>query len=185
MLVNAAGRMLGGEYVCACPASFALRHSVTHIMPSKRWNWIVRLLLVLLVGIGIVRMFGSARPSHLGVQNGQLAACPDKPNCVSTQATDDTHRIEPLAFSSGQAEMERVVRDALGGFPRTKIVTDADGYFHAECTSLICRYVDDLEIWIDGKERLIHARSASRVGYSDLGVNRARVEKLFEMLGAQ
>ena len=127
-------------------------------------------------------MLGGSRPTNLGVQDGQLAACPDKPNCVSTQATDDAHRIEPLAFASDPGDMELAVRDAITSFPRTKIITDDGGYFHAECTSLICRYVDDLEIWIDGEARLVHARSGSRMGYSDLGVNRKRVEKLFEAI---
>lgn len=130
-------------------------------------------------------MLGGARPTNLGVQNGRLAACPDKPNCVSTQAAKESHRIAPLAFDSEMTEMESAVRDTLVGLPRTKIITDQDGYFHAECTSLICRYVDDLEVWIDGEARLVHARSASRVGHSDLGVNRKRVEKLFEAIGSK
>ncbi len=179
MLVNAAD----GEYLEWLLLSVLLQPEV-HGMPSKRWKWIVRLIVVLIVGIGVVRMLGGARPTNLGVKNGQLAACPEKPNCVSTQATDEGHQIQPLTFDSEQDAMVAAVRDALAKFPRTQIITDADGYFHAECTSLICRYVDDLEVWIDGEARLVHARSASRVGYSDLGVNRKRVEQLFAAIQA-
>ena len=68
--------------------------------------------------------------------------------------------------------------------PRVEIVTKTDNYLHAEATSQLLRFVDDLEIRVDEAERLIHIRSASRVGHSDLGVNRQRVESIRKLFNS-
>jgi uncharacterized protein (DUF1499 family) len=120
----------------------------------------------------------SGKPENLGVRNGRLADCPDSPNCVCSQATDAEHRIEPFSFTDSPGEALDRLRQALQALPRTTIATDADGYLHAECRSLIFRFVDDVEFLIDPDARVIHCRSASRVGRSDLGVNRQRIERI-------
>lgn len=127
-------------------------------------------------------MFGSKRPSNLGVSDGKLAACPASPNCVSTQADNPDQRIEPLRMVGDLDAVTSIARKTILAMPRSELVVEEQHYCHVECTSLICRFVDDLEIWIDEDSKLIHARSASRVGYSDLGVNRKRVEHIFEKL---
>ena len=72
----------------------------------------------------------------------------------------------------------RAVRTAVEGLPRTKIISSTDDYFHAECSSAVFGFVDDLELHLRLREKLIAVRSAARLGYSDLGVNRRRVESL-------
>ena len=124
-------------------------------------------------------MLGGSRPDNLGVSEGKLAPCPDKPNCVSTQAASPDQRIEPLRMVGDLDAVTLAARYAIQAMPRAKFVVQNETYCHVECTSLICRFVDDLELWIDEENRLIHARSASRVGHSDLGVNRKRVEQIF------
>ena len=114
-----------------------------------------------------------------GVRNGRFAPCPDKPNCVSTQAGGDEQKIDPLPLRQKPSEAIRDLRETIQGMPRTRIVSEDADYLHAEFTSLLFRFVDDLEIWVDETNQLIHARSASRVGYSDLGSNRKRVEAVF------
>ena len=126
---------------------------------------------------------GRIRPGNLGVTDGKLAECPSSPNCVSTQATSESHRIEPLKLAGSPDELLAAVGKIVSEKPRWKVVTETDDYVHIECTSLICRYVDDLEVWADEFKGQVHARSASRVGYSDMGVNRKRVEDLFGRLG--
>ena len=127
-------------------------------------------------------MIGSKRPTNLGVNDGKLAKCPDSPNCVSTQAEDETQRIDPLRFTAADEDVLPAVRAAISALPRTKLITETDDYIHAECRSLIFRFVDDIEIWVDFDNQQIHARSASRVGHSDLGVNRHRVNTVFGKL---
>ena len=111
------------------------------------------------------------RPTDLGPREGGLAPCPDSPNCVSSSATDDLHTIAALAGGWQAA------RDAVAAMPRTVIVTEREGYLHAECTTPLMGYIDDLEL-LQASDGVISVRSASRVGYGDMDANRNRVEAL-------
>ena len=124
------------------------------------------------------------RPDDLGVRSGRLAPCPPSPNCVSSDATDPTHAIAPLAPKGDPSTAWSAVRDAVAATKRTTIVSQQRGYLHAESTSALMRYVDDLELQLRAEEGVIAVRSASRVGYGDMGVNRARVESLRARLAA-
>lgn len=154
------------------------------VRQQKRF-WPVRLLGLLLATVGAVWVMQGRPPADLGVQDGKLAPCPESPNCVSTQAEGEQHAIAPLEFSVDLAAIRTAVRSAILQLPRTKIVEETDNYFHADCRSLVIRFIDDLEVWIDSEQGLVHARSASRVGYSDMGVNRGRVESLFTEIKKQ
>lgn len=70
------------------------------------------------------------------------------------------------------------------GESRTQIVEEKPGYLHAVFTSLIFRFRDDVEILVDDSAKVLQIRSASRVGHSDLGVNRKRVERLRDRFSA-
>ena len=118
------------------------------------------------------------KPKNVGVVDGRLAACPNSPNCVSTQATDNQHKIEAIAFDGSPDDGMRQLKKVLAAIPRMKIITQTENYLHAEATSLIFRFKDDVEFFIDRHARVIHFRSASRVGCSDLGANRARMENI-------
>ena len=120
----------------------------------------------------------SVRPANLGTYQGKLAPCPSSPNCVSSQSSDDAHRISPLTFSGRAADAMKKLTAIVQTFPRTTVITVSDRYLHAEVTSAIFRFVDDLEFLVDDAAKVIHVRSASRMGYSDLGVNRKRVEEI-------
>ena len=118
------------------------------------------------------------RPSNLGVREGRLAPCPGKPNCVCSQDESSKHRIEALTFTdTPQAAMLRL-KEILANMPRTTLIDEQEGYLYFECKSKIMGYVDDLEFHCEPVEKVIHVRSASRIGYSDLGVNRKRVEAI-------
>lgn len=120
-------------------------------------------------------------PSDLGVrENGQLKECPPTPNCVSsfTSATDKEHSIAPLSYIAPLSEEHSRLKKVIQALPRTKIVEEKHTYIRAEFTSFLMRYVDDVEFLFDEKVKLIQVRSASRLGRSDLGVNRKRIELL-------
>lgn len=122
------------------------------------------------------------RPTNLGVVASRLTPCPGSPNCVSSDASDRGHAIEPLALAAPADQAWRGVREVLTALPRTRLIRDEPGYLHAECTSALLGFVDDLELQLRADEGLIAVRSASRVGYSDMGVNRRRVEDLRQRL---
>ena len=155
-------------------------------MMSKRTKrLLIGLALVVVLVVGALAMMSlfSRKPSKLGAVDGRLSPCPASPNCVSTQATDEEHRMEPIMFTGTSDEALQRVKDVVAQMPRTKIVTMEDNYFHAEFRSAIFRFVDDVEFMVDPEAQLIHFRSASRVGYSDMGVNRRRMEKIQAAFG--
>jgi len=119
-----------------------------------------------------------APPATLGLQGRVLHPCPPSPNCVSSDATDPEHAVAPFELAAGASEAWEIAGAAVSDLPRTVIVSRTSDYLHAECTSALLGFVDDLELHLRGSEGAIAVRSASRVGYGDMGVNRERVEAL-------
>jgi uncharacterized protein (DUF1499 family) len=136
---------------------------------------------------GSMGLFSGTRPGNLGVRDGRLAACPDTPNCVSSQsdAGDAGHAISPFAFNGPPAAAWAGMVDVLRQAERCVIIEKKSGYLHAEFTSHIMGFVDDVELLLDEKVSVIHVRSASRLGSSDFGVNRKRIEALRASLAAR
>ena len=139
-------------------------------------------LLLLLPGCA------DSRAAGIDTVGGGLAACPGSPNCVCSTPHPDSPTgavIAPFTYSGAKADAHRRLLAALAQEPRTVVVSDDGTYLHATCTSLIFRFVDDVELLIDDAHHHIEVRSLSRVGYSDLGVNRRRVERLRAAFDAQ
>jgi uncharacterized protein (DUF1499 family) len=135
------------------------------------------LVLLPIVGLALLSAF-SRRPSNLGVVDGHLGACPDSPNCISTEANDREHRMEPLSFRGSAREAVEKIKAVIASLPRTRIVDESENYLHVEFTSALFRFVDDVEFLINEPAATIHFRSASRVGHGDLGANRRRMEQI-------
>ncbi len=117
-------------------------------------------------------------PGGLGVTNGNLLPCPNSPNCVSSQTVDEARYVNPLRYEGTLGEARDRVLSLLGSMERVRIVIAEENYIRAEFTSALFRFVDDVEFYLDGDGKTIHVKSASRIGYSDLGVNRRRVETI-------
>jgi uncharacterized protein (DUF1499 family) len=122
--------------------------------------------------------FSGIRPTDLGVTGGKLLDCPNTPNCVSSQSSDDEHKIAPLTFSGDTLKAFEELKSVISSLPRTKIITAKDNYIYAEFTSAFMGYVDDVEFYLNTEKKVIEVRSASRLGKSDLGVNRDRIESI-------
>ncbi len=123
-------------------------------------------------------MDGSKKASETGL----LPPCPLTPNCVSSQSKDSVQHIDPIEYSgmTGDEAFDKMVR-LLESEKRVRIVK-ADkgkyGYIHAEFRTLVFRFTDDAEFVFPPDKNIIDVRSASRLGISDLGVNRRRVEHI-------
>lgn len=121
----------------------------------------------------------SGNKPELGISNGQLKECPETPNCVSSQTVDAEHYIEPIYFSGTKNETKERLLEILKESKRVKIITQKSNYIHAEFTSALFRFVDDVEFYFpeeQAERTIIHVRSASRIGHSDLGANKKRIE---------
>lgn len=126
----------------------------------------------------------SGKPS--GIVEGKLTKCPDKPNCICSEfEADASHFLEPIRYSEASAaevlqQLNQSIQQ-MGG----EIKTEKGNYLAATFTSSVFKFVDDLEIRLDVNQKLIHLRSASRVGYSDRGVNQKRLERLKDLLSVE
>ncbi|MFW7378701.1 MAG: DUF1499 domain-containing protein [Oligoflexus sp.] len=107
-----------------------------------------------------------------------LPPCPDRPNCVSSEAKKAMHRMEPWTLKVSRAEFVKVLKDTLSLWPRTKVESEDGQRIKLTVKTRLLRFTDDVEIFVDEGKKLVHFRSASRLGYSDLGVNRKRMESL-------
>lgn len=123
-------------------------------------------------------------PTTIGVTNGHLAPCPDSPNCVSSQSNDQEHAIAPLVYNGEKAAAQETLKGVVKSMAGARVITDAKDYLYAEFKSRIMGFVDDVEFYFPA-EPIIHVRSASRLGHSDLGVNRKRIETIRKMFTAQ
>ena len=125
-------------------------------------------------------MPSSPQFSRLRLSDDPKSVCGPKPNSVSSLSDLPDHSVQPLEVTGSSVTVFGDLTRVVLQLPRTTIVdsSESEGYLHAECRSRLCRFVDDLECVIDSQTGTIHVRSASRTGYSDLGVNRKRIESL-------
>ncbi len=117
------------------------------------------------------------RPAELGLRVGKLRPCPATPNCVSSEAGTPAEQTTSAFSAPEQGAMQRLAA-LVTAWPRTSIVTTTPEYLHAEVTTKLMRFVDDVEFRYDSATKLIHVRSASRIGRKDFGVNRERVNAM-------
>ena len=110
----------------------------------------------------------------------RMAPCPESPNCVSTLAdpSDSVHFSAPLTYTGSLADAKARLLAVVNAMPRTKIVEDDGDYLRVEYRSLIFRFVDDVEFQFDDVAKAVQFRSAARLGYGDMGVNRKRMDEI-------
>jgi len=126
----------------------------------------------------------AAKPATLGVVDGKLAPCPSAPHCVSSQK-DGIHGVKPIHYAMSLAQARKRLVAIIRDMPGAEVMTESNDYVRAEFTSKRFKYVDDLEIYFDDRDKLAHFRSSSRTGYWDLGVNRRRVEEIRKQFFAE
>jgi uncharacterized protein (DUF1499 family) len=153
---------------------------------SKLLKFFIFLTIGGLVAFFIARWLverASPLPENLGVVNGRLTPCPDSPNCVSTQATDEQHSIAPIAYS-GETDVAQAALLAILDSQFT-VISNTPTYLHAEARTAVWQFTDDVEFYFDETDSLIHFRSASRLGYGDAGANRQRMEAIHTAFQAE
>ena len=119
----------------------------------------------------------NSRAPDTSLVNGKLRPCPGTPNCVSSEEQGEPKHLAPFSYTSSTEKawenLQRAIKKSGG------VVQKYDNaYLWATYTTRIFRYVDDMEFRLEPEQKIIHVRSGSRVGKSDLGVNRKNVEKL-------
>ena len=123
----------------------------------------------------------SSKAPTLGVANGSLKECPDSPNCVCSQSRSKDHFVAPIEIEASLVAAKETLLKVIADSERAETTVEEDNYIRVEFSSKLIGFVDDVEFYLTkGAEvkTLIHVRSASRTGHSDLGVNRERVESI-------
>ena len=139
-------------------------------------RWLIGIVIVLVVVIGFLFWKNLSMPKTTGVINGRLQPCPKSPNCVCCCHDDKSHYIAPLPFSS-EKTLDQIQTFLFTHYIAHVVQRNPD-YLHVVVTTPVLRFKDDLEFAVDREKGVVKVRSASRVGYSDGGVNRARIEAL-------
>jgi uncharacterized protein (DUF1499 family) len=144
-------------------------------------------LVVALVLAGQMGLWSGTTPTTLGVKQGKLLPPALSPNSVSSQADlypdhpqRQTAYIAPISYQGSQAVAMDKLLQTLRSTPGLRVIESKPDYVYAQATTALMKFTDDLEFWFDPTQTLIHLRSASRVGESDLGKNRARMEDIRE-----
>ena len=140
-------------------------------------------LALVTIGIASVALFtqcargATAQPAPV---YARMAPCPNSPNCVSTLAdpSNTVHFSEPLTYDGSMMDAKARLLAVVNAMPRTKIVEDDGDYVRVEYRSLIFRFVDDVEFQFDDATKTVQFRSAARLGYGDMGVNRKRMDEI-------
>lgn len=154
-------------------------------MDTAKSNKISR-YVVIAIGLVIAfllwnnHVFAGVSPTNIGVNNGKLAICPNTPNCVNSQAIagDTEHAIQPIQISGEMPQRIADLKLAIRSMPRSTIIKETNNYLYVEFASKLMGFVDDVEFYFDNDGKLIQVRSASRLGESDLGANRQRIEEI-------
>ena len=145
----------------------------------------IELMLLACFVLSAIFSCSGKRPMSLGVNNGKLKTCPESPNCVSSQSEDKAHYIAPISYTGSVDKARNTLLSVIKKIKRTNIILVKEDYIYTEFKSAIFRFVDDVEFYFPKNEKIIHVRSASRIGYSDMGVNRKRIENIRELFTLQ
>lgn len=136
-------------------------------------------IFIALIGfVVLATSCGRTMPEGLGLNNNTLAECPDKPNCVSTQSKKEEAKIDAIKYMVDDKTAYKLLLKVIENNKLANVVSKTTNYIHAAYYTKRKVFIDDVEFYIDADANLIHFRSASRVGHSDLGVNRKRMEKI-------
>jgi uncharacterized protein (DUF1499 family) len=134
---------------------------------------------IMIVTAGLLSLLWSAVfvPTFASAQKESPGECPSSPNCVSSRSADPQHAIDPLHYDMPADQAFECLKRILGGMKRSRIVSEGEEMLRVEFRTLL-GFVDDAEFQLDRSNGVIHMRSAARVGYWDLGVNRRRLEEI-------
>jgi uncharacterized protein (DUF1499 family) len=138
--------------------------------------------LLALILLGAVAIFLQNRKPNieLGLVDGRLREIPSSPNCVSTQTEQVDKRIEPIAFKESLEDSKLAMKAAIEAYGGIELMEEQGDYIYAVATTSVMKFHDDIEIYFDQEAQLIHYRSASRAGYSDMGLNLERYEAIVQ-----
>lgn len=143
-------------------------------------------VLVILIAVNFAFIYiQNSKTPELGVNQGQFKPISPKPNNVSTQTDVEAKRVKPWAFKDSTESTMAAIKRAVETYGGGTVIKQTDDYLYVVFTTDLMKYKDDVEFWLDSENQVVHFRSASRAGYSDMGLNRTRYDALTELYQQQ
>jgi uncharacterized protein (DUF1499 family) len=140
----------------------------------------------ILLGFSIVAiMIVGGRAQGSDSSKSVLLTCPNSPNCVSSRASEGPRKMDPIGYKGSVEDARQRVLEIVRSFPRVAVVESSGNYLKVEVRSAIFYFIDDVEFEFDDAPKLVHFRSASRLGYYDFGVNRRRMEAIIRKISGK
>ncbi|WP_319370346.1 DUF1499 domain-containing protein [uncultured Ilyobacter sp.] len=134
--------------------------------------------------IGFILVFMTfgciSAPKNLGVKSGKMSPLKSSPNGVSSQTDQVKKQVDPLVLDIPVSDAKKIIKAACKNYGKHEIINESEDYLYAVFITGIMRYRDDVEFYFDAEDKVIHYRSQSRIGYSDMGLNRKRYNELAE-----
>lgn len=116
----------------------------------------------------------------LGPQDGQLASCSKKPNCVSTENHNLNRRMLPMSYGNlSLGEAKSLLLDVIHTMPRVEVKEEASGDIHVEYRTFVFEFFHDAEFNFDDVKKEVHFRSATRIGFADFGSNKRWLQSVY------
>lgn len=163
------------------------RIAVRPASPRLRSGLLSGLQAGLLAVAGILLMPAAHAQSKAPGQSGlsqaappsQVPPCSWTPNCVSSNGKPgESKYFAPLRPKAGEKEPMRRLKGLVSSLPGAKLVVEQPFLLRYEFTTERMKFIDDVQFTFIPATGLIEVRSASRVGISDFGVNRDRMDKV-------
>ena len=147
-------------------------------MKGKKRLTVLIVIAVLAVAFLVRVTYENNQVPVLGITDGQFTPVSSKPNNVSSQAQDPKKKVDTWPFKSDASETITSIKQAISSYGSGEIMSESDNYVYVVFTTSLMRYKDDVEFFLDEANQVVHFRSSSRAGYSDLGLNRKRYNEL-------
>ena len=138
-----------------------------------------KVLVFIIAGLFLFQVYKNLSiPNTVGLVSGEFKALKDSPNGVSSQSTTEEKQVSPLQMDTSVSEAKKNIKNLILSYDNTELIKESDHYLHFVFTTKGFHFKDDVEFYFDSENNIIDFKSQSRIGYSDMGMNRKRYERI-------
>ena len=138
-----------------------------------------RIFILIIAGLLLFQVYKNLKiPNTVGLVSGEFKPLKDSPNGLSSQSTIEAQQVPPFQMTTSVSEAKKNIKNLILSYGNTKLIKESDHYLHFVFTTKGFHFKDDVEFYFDSEKNIIDFKSQSRIGYSDMGMNRERYEMI-------
>jgi uncharacterized protein (DUF1499 family) len=138
-----------------------------------------KILMIIVAGLLLFQIYKNLSiPNTIGVESGEFKPLKESPNGVSSQTNIVERKVSPLEMNTSVSEAKENIKKLILSYENTKLIKESNNYLHFVFTTKGFHFKDDVEFYFDSENKIIDFKSQSRIGYSDMGVNKERYEMI-------